>query len=290
MSVPFWDLEGAEGPDYAPDPWDTCTLVGIQVPGIVSVKCAPKHRVDVKKAAGKDGGPTIERGLEAAKVQVEITIWTARQWDLLQNEVIPAIWRHAGKATSPLDVKGGKKQTAPIDPDLGKFLNTITPGGTTLASTSALASQADQSSLATLTSSLDARAATFAKQKAAAASALAAANARSSTDFFAKALLKNGVPIDCPACALFHITAIVLEQISAPMMKTPGVGVIQIDAVQYIAPNPGNKTKKVEGVKLNSKIQTPDLPWKNAPGPKPSLTDNRPQLFTPAAAAGPTAS
>jgi hypothetical protein len=104
MSLPFWDpFDGGEGPDFAENPWDTCRLAGKQVPGIVSVKCPPKQKIDVKKTHGVDGGPTRELGHEATKVEILIRIWTKSQFEILQN-LIALIWRPPGKK-SRLDAK-----------------------------------------------------------------------------------------------------------------------------------------------------------------------------------------
>jgi hypothetical protein len=97
MSVPFWNVErGQSGPDYATNPWDTCTLNGMKVPGIVTVTVTPREKIDVQKPNGADGGAFIRRGHEPAKVEINVKIWTPNQWKLWQV-VLKAIWRQPGK-------------------------------------------------------------------------------------------------------------------------------------------------------------------------------------------------
>lgn len=99
--VPFWDDPGGERPDeyegkdYADDPWDYVELNGQGVPGVSVVKCTPRVRLKTNKTVGRDGGPTIEEGHEAAKVEIAIKIWTPSQWRLLQR-LLRQIWRRPG--------------------------------------------------------------------------------------------------------------------------------------------------------------------------------------------------
>lgn len=88
--------DGHEGPDYSTALYDVLVLNGRRVPGISRVKVVPKMRIDVPKTVNHDGGPTIERGHEAARVDITIRYWTPSQWVKLQ-EVLRAIWRPPGK-------------------------------------------------------------------------------------------------------------------------------------------------------------------------------------------------
>lgn len=107
--VPFWDsagdgFDGYEGPDYATNAWDLCTLNGAKVPGITRVKCLPKKKIDIPKSTGRDGGPTTDRGHEAAKIDITITVWTPSQWQKLQV-LLRGIWRPPGAPLGALDMK-----------------------------------------------------------------------------------------------------------------------------------------------------------------------------------------
>jgi hypothetical protein len=96
---PFWDAVADVG--YEEDqsrnnnPWDILYLNGERVPGIATVKVIPKIRIELLKASGRDGGPTIERGHEAARLDITIKIWTPAQWNLL-NVQLAALWRSPG--------------------------------------------------------------------------------------------------------------------------------------------------------------------------------------------------
>lgn len=98
MAVPFWDEfeEGYEGPLYATEPWDLLVLNGIKVPGISTVKCTPRMKIEIPKETGRDGGPAIERGHDPARVDIAVKIWTPRQWEAMQA-VLLAVWRRPGQ-------------------------------------------------------------------------------------------------------------------------------------------------------------------------------------------------
>jgi len=107
--VPFWDsagdgLDGYEGPDYATNAWDLATFNGFKVPGITRVKCVPKKKIDIPKSTGRDGGPTTDRGHEAARLDITISVWTPSQWQKLQV-LLRAIWRPPGAPLGALDMK-----------------------------------------------------------------------------------------------------------------------------------------------------------------------------------------
>lgn len=109
MGVPFWDpvTRGYEGADYpGTSAWDQLKLAGVQVPGVCSVLIVPKKKVEVKKVHGVDGGPTIERGHEAAKVTISVRLWTPSQWRLWQD-LLQLIWRLPSRTTDELDKKIG---------------------------------------------------------------------------------------------------------------------------------------------------------------------------------------
>lgn len=112
--VAFWDIAepdgrqpldfSIEGPDYVKHPWDLLWLNGIRVPGISEVKCTPTLRLKTNKTVGNDGGPTIEEGHEAAKVDINIKIWTESQWSLLQD-LMRDLWRRPGTPVPAGDKK-----------------------------------------------------------------------------------------------------------------------------------------------------------------------------------------
>lgn len=100
MAIPFWDpVSGtAEGPDYAPDPWDTAFVGGVQLPGICSVKGTPTLAFDKKKANGVDGATITVNGYLPGAVDLECLLWTDSQWQIMQA-IAPKLWRKPNKKT-----------------------------------------------------------------------------------------------------------------------------------------------------------------------------------------------
>lgn len=110
--APFWDSsgdgeDGYEGPDYSVSPWDLAILNGLKVPGITRVKCLPKKKIDIPKTTGRDGGPTTDRGHEAARLDITIQVWTPSQWQKLQV-LLRGLWRPPGAPVGALDMKAIK--------------------------------------------------------------------------------------------------------------------------------------------------------------------------------------
>lgn len=113
MAIAFWDDQevGYRGSDYLSNPHDTLFLgtkkLGtIQVPGLVSVKITRAVRVTKQKATGRDGATKIIRGMEPAKVEVLITVWTPRQYRLLntlRNIIFPPEGKKSTNDTIVLD-------------------------------------------------------------------------------------------------------------------------------------------------------------------------------------------
>lgn len=99
MAVPFWDQfpeAYEEWKDRNQNPWDILTLNNKRAPGIAEVNVTPHMQIDIKKTTGFDGGPTIELGHKAAKVDIAITLWTAEQWEAMQA-ILAEIWRLPGR-------------------------------------------------------------------------------------------------------------------------------------------------------------------------------------------------
>jgi hypothetical protein len=99
--MPFWDpVPGvASGPLYAPDPWDTVTIGGEQLPGICSVKGEPTLAFDKKKAGGVDGATITINGYLPGPITIECLIWTAEQWRTLW-QLAAKIWTKPNKKTA----------------------------------------------------------------------------------------------------------------------------------------------------------------------------------------------
>jgi hypothetical protein len=121
--IPFWGLsdpiplpEGAslgfDGLDYPKNPWLQLALNDEWVPGKSMVKCIPKIKLKTNKTVGNDGGPTVEEGHEAARVDITITVWTLSQWSILQD-LMRKLWRRPGEPVPTDPTKKAIKIWAP---------------------------------------------------------------------------------------------------------------------------------------------------------------------------------
>lgn len=109
MGIAFWDryVEGYEGSVYPTEEWDRVQLGGFVLPGTCKVDGSAKHRIDVQKANGVDGGVLIERGYVPGTLDIDMELWTPEQWSTWLA-IRPNIFRRAGK----LDVNDAKKKGA----------------------------------------------------------------------------------------------------------------------------------------------------------------------------------
>ena len=100
MGSPFWDpVPGtAEGPTLLSDPWDVVLLDGEKLPGKGTVKCEPKVGFEVKSPPGFDGAVVTLKGYLPGPVLIELSMWTAAQWDEFQRQ-LPRIWRKPNAPT-----------------------------------------------------------------------------------------------------------------------------------------------------------------------------------------------
>jgi hypothetical protein len=100
-------------------------------------------------------------------------------------------------------------------------------------------------------------------------------------DALARDQKKNGVAIEHVKTAVYKITAIGIESPGCPILGPDKICVQKIQAIQFIPQTTKSATKKLNGAKTPL---TPEFQKaKNAAGPKPSLTDNVPELSSPAA-------
>jgi hypothetical protein len=97
QGLPFWDIEtGYEGPTESGAMWDVCMLNGEKLPGASEVICIPRIRIDIPKKAHRDGGPTIDRGHDAARVDITTELFTPAHWERYQ-EILRPLWRRPGE-------------------------------------------------------------------------------------------------------------------------------------------------------------------------------------------------
>lgn len=108
MGTPFWalDTEGFEGPLYAPNPWDTCWVGGLQIPGIIRVAALPTQAADVQQPSDRDGAAIVMRGYTPGPIDIEIVLWTPEQWKVYQD-VLGNVWKKPGKI-APTTLPSGK--------------------------------------------------------------------------------------------------------------------------------------------------------------------------------------
>lgn len=100
MTLPFWEPEGGQyGALYQDDnAWDTATIRGITVPGIVEVVGVPEKAMDMRKPAGKNGGTATIHGRKPAMFEIRVRMWTPEQWQHMVD-LLGQIWP-AGGATN----------------------------------------------------------------------------------------------------------------------------------------------------------------------------------------------
>ena len=101
---PFWDSPRGAYFQLVPDLgqgslWDTCTLGGRQLPGIVRCEGEPGRKWDVKTGPGTDGATITDQGFEPAKPTITVTIWTPAQWLELQD-ILAALVPRPGKSAT----------------------------------------------------------------------------------------------------------------------------------------------------------------------------------------------
>jgi len=73
---------------YQENPWDTATIRGVRVPGLVSVTPKRARHLWTIQAAGAAPVP-ITAGYEPMKFTMKVTIWTPAQW----KEIQPIMWK-----------------------------------------------------------------------------------------------------------------------------------------------------------------------------------------------------
>lgn len=86
-----------------PQAWNTVRLGAITLPGICQVTMSRGREIDFKKAPGKDGGESTDKGANAAKVKIRVTM-TARQWRDQWLQILPTIEPAQGKPVGPLTI------------------------------------------------------------------------------------------------------------------------------------------------------------------------------------------
>lgn len=86
-----------------PDAWNTVRLGNWFLPGICLVTASRGRDIDFKKAPGKDGGTSTDKGTTAGKVKIRVTM-NARQWREQWLVILPHIEPAQGKPVGPLGI------------------------------------------------------------------------------------------------------------------------------------------------------------------------------------------
>lgn len=95
MSISYWvDVEMGE--------WDSLTLAGYTVPGIVDVDITEARDVDVKRTKGADKATLEDNGSEPVEIEITITLATRQHWADWQALLPQISPRKAGGVTQPI--------------------------------------------------------------------------------------------------------------------------------------------------------------------------------------------
>jgi hypothetical protein len=77
--VPFWDSSDAAYEVLTPvdgwSPWDTATIAGAPVPGVVSVHTRKRRRYVTASGIGANREEMVDTGPEASLVEISCTMW-----------------------------------------------------------------------------------------------------------------------------------------------------------------------------------------------------------------------
>lgn len=65
--------------DDSPDLWDTVVLGDEELPGVARVRATHGRKIDSKSSPGSNGARIVDKGYEAAKVEITLRIWKKEQ-------------------------------------------------------------------------------------------------------------------------------------------------------------------------------------------------------------------
>lgn len=86
-----------------PEAWNKVRLGPVTLPGVSQVTMSRGREIDFKKAPGKDGGTSTDKGANAAKIKIRVTM-NARQWREEWLKVIPQLEPAQGKPSGPFGI------------------------------------------------------------------------------------------------------------------------------------------------------------------------------------------
>lgn len=85
-----------------PDAWNTVQLGSITLPGVCQVTMSRGRDIDFQKAPGKDGGTSTDKGANAARVKIRVTM-NATQW-LVWKSIVGQLEPAQGKPSGPFGI------------------------------------------------------------------------------------------------------------------------------------------------------------------------------------------
>ncbi len=96
-SAPFWET--------SPDSWDQIAIAGTTLPGMVIVSGQGiARKIDVKSSPNRDGARIRDRGYDPARFDIEVIVWTERQF----SDLLPILEglqpKRRGGERQPVDV------------------------------------------------------------------------------------------------------------------------------------------------------------------------------------------
>lgn len=87
-----WD----DGQIFAQDPIDLCSIGGRRLPGLCTVTCLERIKIDGKESQGGNGSNPTDHGNELSEITITVRIWTQPQYDELvrvKNVIFPKTGR-----------------------------------------------------------------------------------------------------------------------------------------------------------------------------------------------------
>lgn len=83
-----------------PESWNRVRLGSFDLPGIAQVTMSRGREIDFKKAPGKDGGTSTDKGANEGKIKIRLTM-NARQWSEKWLPILPHLEPAQGKPSGP---------------------------------------------------------------------------------------------------------------------------------------------------------------------------------------------
>ncbi len=199
----------------SPDLWDTCRLGDNDLPGLARVTATHGRKLDAKSAPGSNGARIVDKGYQAAKVEIVLRMWKREQLDSWLA-IAPTLTyrREAPRAgTAP-----GSSKTA---------------DAAALARANAVRDRVVEFGVAAQAGDSEAKG----KLEVIANEQRAAQGASSPRSARARSLERHDFALSHPASDSLQIHRVYIEEVSTPNpTSTPGVFEVKIKALESKAP------------------------------------------------------